>query len=361
MAFSPDGQTFLSGSADGSLRLWSLGPGTEIQRFKDHEGLLRSVAFSPDGRTALSVEDSVLHHWDLETGDEILRIDLPYGGLEMTYTPDGLSALVTTLEGGDTLQFDLTTGVQIQRLGGEDELSGHPSSWPVMGIAVSPDGKRAFSSSQASERTLFLWDLESGEELMAFEDSYVFGVDISPDGQTALSVNSDAMVTLWDLTTGEAIRQFEGHDGVVWGVAYSPDGKTAITASWDSTLILWDLESGEILHRFLGHSDQVRKVAISPDGRTAISSSRDGTLILWDLETGEALRRYRGHDGMVLDVAFSPDGETILSGGLFDGQMIQWRIDDSLQELINWTQANRSLRELTCSEREQFNIEPLWE
>ena len=35
--------------------------------------------------------------------------------------------------------------------------------------------------------------------------------------------------------------------------------------------------------------------------------------------------------------------------------------DDTLEELVAWTQANRNLRELTCSERAQFNIEPLCE
>jgi hypothetical protein len=41
--------------------------------------------------------------------------------------------------------------------------------------------------------------------------------------------------------------------------------------------------------------------------------------------------------------------------------MIEWRIDDTLEELVSWTEANRHLPELTCSQRAQFNIEPLCE
>jgi hypothetical protein len=41
--------------------------------------------------------------------------------------------------------------------------------------------------------------------------------------------------------------------------------------------------------------------------------------------------------------------------------MIEWRIDNTLEELVAWTEENRNLQELTCSEREQFNIEPLCE
>ena len=74
----------------------------------------------------------------------------------------------------------------------------------------------------------------------------------------------------------------------------------------------------------------------------------------------EAIRRYRGHTDTLHSVDFSPDGQRVLSGGQ-DGLMIEWRIDDTLEELVSWTEANRHLPELTCSQRDQFNIEPLCE
>ncbi len=193
---------------------------------------------------------------------------------------------------------------------------------------------------------------------MEYEAQEVYGLDISPDGGRALVVD-DGLIEL-DLETGEEIRRLDGHENLVVDVEYSPDGKTALTSSWDSTLILWDLESGEIIHRLRGHFDHVRQLAIHPDGKTAISGSRDGTLILWDLERGEEIRRYLGHSAQINDLAFSPDGGYALSTDS-EGLMIEWRIDDTLEELVTWAEANRSLRELTCTEREQFNIEPLCE
>lgn len=85
-----------------------------------------------------------------------------------------------------------------------------------------------------------------------------------------------------------------------------------------------------------------------------------GTLILWDLETGEAIRRYHGHTDNVNSVEFSPDGQKVLSGGA-DGLMIEWRVDETLEELVSWVEANRYLPELTCSQRAQFNVQPLCE
>jgi hypothetical protein len=55
----------------------------------------------------------------------------------------------------------------------------------------------------------------------------------------------------------------------------------------------------------------------------------------------------------VLDVALSADGRTALSG-LSDGLTV-WRID-TLEELIDWTQANRYARDLTCEEKELYEV-----
>jgi hypothetical protein len=43
-----------------------------------------------------------------------------------------------------------------------------------------------------------------------------------------------------------------------------------------------------------------------------------------------------------------------------DGALIEWQIADlPLDELIEWTYANRYVRDLTCTEREQYRVEPL--
>jgi WD40 repeat protein len=264
---------------------------------------------------------------------------------------------VVTFLTGDVIHYDLSTGAEIKRFGGENDGDGHYTF--VGGVAITPDGKAVLTGAQGEERNLFLWDLASGEQLMEFEQPQVFSVDVSPDGRTALSAGNELI--MWDLESGNEIATLgEGDETGGWDIAFSPDGKTAIAAKPDSTLILWDLESGEIIHHLLGHHDWVRAVAFHPDGRLAASGSRDGTLILWDLENGEAIRRYHWHTGNVNSVDFSPDGQRMLSGGE-DGLLIEWRVDDTLEELTDWVEDNRYVRELTCSERSQYNIQPLCE
>src|SRR4051812_47967071 len=67
VAFSPDGKRALSGSADHTLKLWELDSGRQLRTFSGHAGEVRSVAFSPDGKRALSGSaDHTLKLWDLD-------------------------------------------------------------------------------------------------------------------------------------------------------------------------------------------------------------------------------------------------------------------------------------------------------
>ncbi len=355
IASGPDGRTFLSSSGDTTLRLWELNNGAEIRRFAGERNLVKDVAYSPDGKTALSTERTAMHLWDLETGAEIRRFIPPGTLASVTYSPDGQTALSTLFESSLTL-WDLATGDAIRHLAGSDSSEGHVD-W-VFAVAFSPDGRTALSGAQGDKNHLILWDLGTGEPIRYFDTDSVLRVAISPDGRIGVSAG-DGM-TVWDLESGEQIRRLEGHTNIVWGVAFSPDGRTVLSGSDDTTLILWDLETGEAIRRFLGHSGGIKRVALSPDGRTALSASRDATVILWDVQTGEALRRYVGHSGQVGTVAFSPDGLRGLSGG-GDGRMIEWRIDRTLDDLMAWVNANRYVRDLTCSERASYGVEPLCE
>jgi WD40 repeat protein len=66
VAFSPDGRTALSSSEDFTLKQWEVATGQELRTLREHSNNVHSVAFSPDGRTALSGgSDKTLKLWDL--------------------------------------------------------------------------------------------------------------------------------------------------------------------------------------------------------------------------------------------------------------------------------------------------------
>jgi len=72
----------------------------------------------------------------------------------------------------------------------------------------------------------------------------VCSVAFSPDGTRALSGGSDRTLRLWNLGSGKELLKLEGHTGTVWSVAFSADVCPALSGGLDWTLRLWKLWSG---------------------------------------------------------------------------------------------------------------------
>jgi hypothetical protein len=94
VAFAPDGKTALSGSHDNTLRLWDLATGREIKKFEGHLDLVSSVAIAPDGKTALLDSwDHSLRLWDLASGREIRKFEGHSRVVNsVAFAPDGQTA-----------------------------------------------------------------------------------------------------------------------------------------------------------------------------------------------------------------------------------------------------------------------------
>ncbi len=310
VAFSPDGTEALSGSQDGTLRLWDLASGKCLLIFEGHSQGVTSVAFSPNGTLALSgSEDKTLKLWNLASGKCVRTFKGHSRGVRsVAFSPDGTQALSGSED--KTLKlWDLASGKCLQTFDGF--FRGH-SSW-VTSVAFSPDGTRVLSGSW--DKTLKLWDLGSGKCIRTLKGHSrdVTSVVFSPDGTQALSGSLDETLKLWDLASGKCVQTSEGYSWPLASVVFSPDGTQALAGAF--SLYLWDLaSSGKCLRKVGWHSLPVTSVAFSPDGTQALSGSDDNTLKLWDLASGKCLRTLEGHSSAVASVAFSSDGTQVLSG-----------------------------------------------
>jgi len=276
VAFTPDGGTLASASADRTLKLWEVATGRQLRTLTGHTSYVNSVAFAPDGRTLASASwDNTLKLWDAVSGRELRTLN-PYMQLQesVAFSPDG--RMLASAGGDDKITlWDATSGLELRT------LKGHWSF--IHSIAFSPDGRTLASAS--ADRTLKLWEAASGRELRTLDGhaDVVQSAAFSPDGRTLASGSEGGTIKLWDAAAGRELRTLKGHTDFVYSVAFSPDGRTLASASWDHTLKLWDTASGKELRTLTGHESEVNSVAFSPDGRFALSGSGDKTLKLWDV------------------------------------------------------------------------------
>jgi WD40 repeat protein len=297
LAVTGDGRV-VSGSDDGTVKVWDLASGQELRTLSGHGGWVMAVAVTGDGRVVSGSSDGTLKMWDLERGEELRTLSGHGGGFRaLAVTGDG--RVVSGSEDGTVKLWDLTSGEEPRT------LSGHDGG--VWALAVTGDG-RVVSGSR--DGTVTVWDLTSGQELRTLpgHGGGVSAVAVTGDGRV-VSGSEDGTVKLWDLTSSEEPRTLSGHGGGVWALAVTGDGRV-VSGSSDGTVKVWDLTSGEEPRTLAGHGGWVNGLAVTGDGRV-VSGSSDGTVKVWDLASVPEPRTLSGHGGGVNALALTGDGRVV--------------------------------------------------
>ena len=322
VAVSADGRRAISASDDMTVRVWDLDTGETVHSLT-RLGRVISVAVSADGRCAISAGSGMVQVWNPDSGELMHSLTgHRYVVWEVAVSADGHRA-VSGVD-GTVRVWDLDTGEQLHSLTGHDGR--------VLSVAMSADGRRAIS---ADHRTVRVWDLDTGKRVVSLGQRLwdhpgrrlwdwcagLFHSNESPqsplcvgaDGRRAVSVDSDRTVRVWDLDSGRKLHTLTSQDGFVREVAVSADGRRAVSGGFGGMVRVWDLNSGELVHTLTGHRGPVTAVAVSADGRRAVSGGDDKTVRVWDLTQGVELTSFVS-DSKITAVATTPPGTRVIAG-----------------------------------------------
>jgi len=343
VTFSLDGKYVVSGSWDGTARVWEVSTGKEIARMTHDESVF-SVAFSLDGKYVVSGSaDNTARVWEAGTGKEIARMTHDGYVNSVDFSPDG-KYVVSGSEDNTSRVWEASTGSEIARMTHDK---------PVNSVAFSPDGKfvasgSGYTFSESAENTARVWEAKTGKEIARMtHDGAVTSVAFSSDGQYVVSGSDDNTARVWEAGTGKEIARMT-HDSYMYSVAFSPDGKYVVSGSWDGTARVWEASTGKEIAR-MTYDGRVSTVAFSPDGKYVVSGSLDNTARVWEASTGKEIARMT-HDDLVYSVAFSLDGKYVVSGS-WDGTARVWiyRPGDLIADACS-----RVTRNLTLAEWQQY-------
>ncbi len=277
LQWSPDGNRFAAASNEG-FRVYdafSLEILNDIQ-IEQYTLLDFSLAAS---LFAVTNDWQVIDLLDIATGSKVMTISPPEMFTVVSFSPDGKTLLVNSVDFFAVDLWNTETGKFLTR------FTGFETAAPVYTLQFAGGNSRLVFLSRGKVQVIDTNSGALGAEL--FHEDFVQAWALSPDlkiiaTSAAATVGNtfQPVIQLWDPDTGTRLGTLLSGDKISAALAFTPDGSILASTS-GGTLTLWETATWQRLGDWTAHDEYITALAFSPDGSRLLTSSSDGMINLW--------------------------------------------------------------------------------
>jgi WD40 repeat protein len=346
LAFSKDRRFFVTGSKNGSVKLWDATTGKShaswAPRCKGHDNgrkkncAISQVAIGLEGtRVAATTERGIATLWDAKTYSKVADLeghDCAGGRCNspnLVFAPKTKLLATTDTKGTKIKLWNAATGALVRT------LEGHAG--PVSTIAFSPDGSLLASATLEADEPARVWHVNDGnvigsldlkkDEKASFIDR-VTSLAFSPDSKRLVANHVDGTVRTYDAATLKTIKVYERVGGPtgVGRLQFSPIGGWMAVRYEYSALKIFPSEDWEAPTIIKEEYSTLPRLAISPNGEHVVAGNgSDGSAIVASYvgTSPEVQVRLRGHLKEVSQIAYGASNSKLFTSSL-DGTVRIW-------------------------------------
>jgi WD40 repeat protein len=332
MRYSPDGTRLVCGRLDGPLEVWDVGAGKRAWAFPAPPQLSDAV-FSDDGTRLVTTRQDLgapktrtfFQLWDAATGQPLgQEWDSPGAPLARAALTAGGARLAMALS-----EFSNPVVKVCEAVTGKELFQVRGPERRLPPVAFSPGGAYLATAAQDPSVIQLCCGI-TGRPLRQFKGHTgpLSELAFQSDGRRLLSCGDDSTVRVWDVATGEELLAFPGRKRS--RAIFSP-GEDRLVGWSEKNLSVWDGGAapfraipparGRLTRNRLGLLDGKPPIpahsgpaVLSPDGMLLALPWSGGYLTLFDTTTWQATALHRNvpNRGPFPEVAFTPDGRRLV-------------------------------------------------